>query len=103
MARLRMAVLGSTAVGLVWIGSFIVVRHAGVVARDVWWPLVVMTLLVVVNVTANLKLRFHPCPRCSDAFCRFRLAFSKERRGPWKCENCGLPFGAERDPDGGGA
>ena len=62
-------------------------------AAVVWtvWVVVGFVLGIVVPMCLD-------CPRCHRAFVDLRHGFFFCVR----CQHCGLPFGAERDPDGGG-
>jgi hypothetical protein len=68
-------------------------------------PIFVVTMLGVMFVSllvgafagiavAELRMRGFRCPRC-------RQQFQPNRHPRNRCQHCGLPFGAESDPDAG--
>ena len=61
--------------------------------------LVVATTVAALAVGID-KRRGFLCPRCKKRF-GDKWEFPWLRR-PERCQHCGLPFGAERDPDGKG-
>jgi hypothetical protein len=106
--RMRTSRLGTLLTVLVWFAAsmvYIPVRrasHLRSLAID-WWVLGAWLLvLIVVSIPIRAWVRV-PCPRCGKAFgfpkrtCSWRNSTSARQ-----CVHCGLPRGAERDPDADG-
>ena len=101
-------ILGAMGIGFVWI---VWIKHSP--GFDWQGPLAVGAFAWLGLVGARKGLESIGCPRCSRPFAGpARKTRKFGVRDPWVmavrvparpvgCHHCGLPYGAERDPDGG--
>ena len=85
-----------------WVVRVVVVLWAALLARSIDLFLVAVFGTFALGLGAEYALFGVPCPRCRIAYAKgFRVAmwFSLLLPVPPRCHGCGLPRGAERDPD----